>query len=155
MSGGAYDYCYQHAEDFARQLTEQGPSVNPRRAAFAELLKLTATAMHDIEWVDSGDYSEGQEFEAIDKVFSFLKKEEIAHLEEPDWYSDPMDMEKIEELNSEDIEDIIRLSDTDHFMVEGWKSTGKRWVVLLDNNELAFFESEQDALKALEEAKTP
>lgn len=37
----------------------------PNRVAFAKHLKLVATALHDIEWVDSGDYSPGEEDESI------------------------------------------------------------------------------------------
>ena len=37
----------------------------PERQAFAKHLKLVAKALHDIEWVDSGDYGRGDENEAI------------------------------------------------------------------------------------------
>ena len=35
------------------------------RKAFAAHLRKVAKALHDIEWVDSGDYSQGMESEAI------------------------------------------------------------------------------------------
>ena len=38
---------------------------SPERRAFASHLKLVAKALHDIEWVDSGDYAQGAENEAI------------------------------------------------------------------------------------------
>jgi hypothetical protein len=62
MSGGGYDYLYQRVEDMAYMLARD-PQMG--RRAFAEHLKLVAKAMHDIEWVDSGDYSEGDEMPAI------------------------------------------------------------------------------------------
>lgn len=37
----------------------------PERRAFAQHLKLVAKALHDIEWVDSGDYGPGDENAAI------------------------------------------------------------------------------------------
>jgi hypothetical protein len=46
---------------------------DPMRASFKQLLKLIACAMHDIEWVDSGDYAQGDEHSAIRIVFSFLE----------------------------------------------------------------------------------
>ncbi len=71
MSGGSYDYICYKIEDFAYEIRDQNS--NPKRAAFAQLLLLCAEAAHDIEWVDSADYGEGDENEAIDKVFSFLE----------------------------------------------------------------------------------
>lgn len=37
----------------------------PERRAFAKHLKLVAKALHDIEWVESGDYGPGDDAEAI------------------------------------------------------------------------------------------
>ncbi len=37
----------------------------PERRAFAKHLKLVAKALHDIEWVDSGDYGPGDDADAI------------------------------------------------------------------------------------------
>lgn len=72
MSGGAYNYiCYKLSE-----IELEHTDTNPRRAAFAKLLKLVGEAMHDIEWVDSCDYGPGDENEAIDKVFKFLSTDE-------------------------------------------------------------------------------
>jgi hypothetical protein len=60
MSGGSMNYLYSkllHCADFL---------VNtPEREAFANHLKLVAQALHDIEWVDSGDYGPGDENAAI------------------------------------------------------------------------------------------
>lgn len=70
MSGGSYDYAYGRVEDMADSLALKN---NPRRESFKKLLKLVSQAMHDIEWVDSCDYSPGNENEAIDACFAFLK----------------------------------------------------------------------------------
>ena len=60
MSGGSMNYLYSKLEYEAsfREYT-------PERRAFAKHLKLVAKALHDIEWVDSGDYGPGDEIEAI------------------------------------------------------------------------------------------
>lgn len=73
MSGGSYDYAFGKLEDFASSLrhTEK----DPRRVVFKELLCLVVLAMRDIEWVDSGDYSPGEENDSIDAVMAFLKSD--------------------------------------------------------------------------------
>ena len=69
MSGGSYDYIgYKINEIEIRNIHD-----DPRRMAFQKLLKLVGIAMHDIEWVDSSDYGPGDEYEAIDACFAFLK----------------------------------------------------------------------------------
>lgn len=60
MSGGSMDYLYARLEYDANFLEDA-----PERRAFAQHLKLVAKALHDIEWVDSGDYSPGDDSEAI------------------------------------------------------------------------------------------
>lgn len=59
MSGGSMENLYQRVLDaeFLQDTVE--------RKAFAKHLKLISKALHDIEWVDSGDYGEGEENEAI------------------------------------------------------------------------------------------
>jgi len=64
MSGGAYDYVCHKIDDITIKHADS------RRILFQALLKLVAKAMHDIEWVDSGDYSDGDEYEAIDACFA-------------------------------------------------------------------------------------
>ncbi len=59
MSGGSMNYLYSQLE-YARFSTE-----TPERRAFAKHLALVAKALHDIEWVDSGDYGPGDEIDAI------------------------------------------------------------------------------------------
>ena len=59
MSGGSMEYlCYKVEEATFRLDTNE-------RKAFAKHLKLVAKALHDIEWVDSGDDSPGSESAAI------------------------------------------------------------------------------------------
>ena len=67
MSGGAYDYSYYHVLNIARDIETKN---NTRRKAFKKLLFLVGKALHDIEWVDSGDYGDGDEYKAIDACFS-------------------------------------------------------------------------------------
>lgn len=62
MSGGSWDYCYQNVNEVADRLCI---SPNPLRRAFGRHVALVAKALHDIEWVDSCDYSEGDEVDAI------------------------------------------------------------------------------------------
>lgn len=59
MSGGSMNYIYQRVGEieFSAETAE--------RRAFLDHLRLVATALHDIEWVDSGDYGPGDESEAI------------------------------------------------------------------------------------------
>lgn len=62
MSGGSMEYLYQKLDDvYVAETT-------PLRKAFVAHLKLVAKALHDVEWVDSCDYSPGQEEEAIRRV---------------------------------------------------------------------------------------
>jgi hypothetical protein len=62
MSGGSYDYLCYKMGDAAESLCNDK---NPLRRAFGKKLQLFATAMHDIEWVDSDDYGPGEEAKAI------------------------------------------------------------------------------------------
>lgn len=66
MSGGSYDYAYYKVQDMAQSLANK--TQTPLRRAFAKHLKLVAEAMHDIEWVDSGDCGPGDEEQAIRAV---------------------------------------------------------------------------------------
>lgn len=61
MSGGSYDYAFRHIDDMAEQLR----TTTPLRKAFRTLLVKVAKACHEIEWVDSGDCSPGDENTAI------------------------------------------------------------------------------------------
>lgn len=68
MSGGSYDYLYIKIENVAESLRYLNQ--NKFRSAFQKILYLLADAMHDIEWVDSGDMSPGDENEAIEKLLA-------------------------------------------------------------------------------------
>ena len=59
MSGGSMNYLYAKLDD------AEFSQNTPERKAFATHLKLVVNALHDIEWVDSGDYGEGRENKAI------------------------------------------------------------------------------------------
>ena len=63
MSGGHYNYFYSKLHEFASW--QSGQKSCPYRDAFRDLLTKCATAAHAIEWVDSCDYSEGDEIEPI------------------------------------------------------------------------------------------
>jgi hypothetical protein len=67
MSGGSYDYACYKVGDFADSL-ERNAQGNPLRIAFVAHVRLVAKAMHDIEWVDSGDYGTGDDEAAIRAV---------------------------------------------------------------------------------------
>ena len=60
MSGGSMNYIYSKLEYEATFTAD-----TPERRAFAKHLKLVVKALHDIEWVDSGDYGPGDETAAI------------------------------------------------------------------------------------------
>lgn len=64
MSGGSWDYFYYKLEEVAEKLSWQD---NPLRKAMGKKLKEAAAALHDIEWVDSSDYGEGDDVKAIKK----------------------------------------------------------------------------------------
>lgn len=54
------DYLYSKLECDANFRAD-----TPERKAFAKHLQLVAEALHDIEWVDSGDYGPGDDTAAI------------------------------------------------------------------------------------------
>ena len=60
MSGGSMNYLYSKLEYDGTFDTN-----TPERRAFKAHLVLVAKALHDIEWVDSGDYGPGDENKAI------------------------------------------------------------------------------------------
>ena len=77
MSGGHYDYRYHWLRDLADDIEcslredrehQCGGHNGPLREHLINLLRAVATACHDVEWVDSGDYAPGDENEAIVKV---------------------------------------------------------------------------------------
>lgn len=71
MSGGSWDYFSCQLNDVAYRLKNTQPETSEAalRRALGELLSRAAKALHKIEWVDSGDNSEGDEREAIKACF--------------------------------------------------------------------------------------
>lgn len=63
MSGGSLNYIYLNVEEASHSVKRQ--ATKPLHKAFARHLKLVAEALHDLEWVQSGDYGEGDEDKAI------------------------------------------------------------------------------------------
>jgi hypothetical protein len=61
VSGGSLDYVYERVLAAADQID---PSTAERRA-FITHLRLVGKALHDIEWVQSGDYGAGDETKPI------------------------------------------------------------------------------------------
>lgn len=66
MSGGSYDYSCFRVNDMAQDTRIKFGS--PLRRAFGKHLELVSEAMRMVEWVDSSDYSPGDENEAIKRV---------------------------------------------------------------------------------------
>lgn len=62
MSGGSWDYVYSRIDDIADRLTSDA---NPLRRAMVPSVRALAKAMRAIEWVDSGDYGDGDDEELI------------------------------------------------------------------------------------------
>ena len=65
MSGGSWNYLYQRVQEAADLLLE---SSNRQRQRLGRSLARHATALHDIEWVDSCDMEPGDEVEAIQQA---------------------------------------------------------------------------------------
>ncbi len=65
MSGGSWDYVHSVFQRTADNLSTSKISL---RRALGKRIELIAKAMHDIEWVDSSDYSDGDDEEAIKKA---------------------------------------------------------------------------------------
>jgi hypothetical protein len=61
MSGGSYNYFCYKVEEF----TDSLKCHTPLREAFRVHMQLISDACHAIEWVDSCDYGEGDEEDAI------------------------------------------------------------------------------------------
>ena len=80
MSGGSMDYLTYKVDEVADQLMDKNRT--PLQRAFGEHLRKVAKALHDVEWVWSGDYDNGDDEEAIravlgdtmpDKVMAVLR----------------------------------------------------------------------------------
>ncbi len=100
MSGGSYDYLCYKMEDAARRLMKKHQP-NYRRA-FGEMMLNCSKAMHDVEWVDSCDSSEGDDEEAI--MQCLLKQDVLQYtLEEAKRISKELDI-IIKEIDNESIQ---------------------------------------------------
>ena len=66
MSGGRLNYAYDKISQAAEDLRFQAGT--PLQRAMVRHLDLVSKAMHDIEWVLSGDYGEGDDEAAIRAV---------------------------------------------------------------------------------------
>lgn len=71
MSGGSWDYISFKVDEIAERLCRSRPDTSCyllRRALGKQLLQV-GKALHDIEWVDSCDNSDGDEREALEACF--------------------------------------------------------------------------------------
>jgi hypothetical protein len=68
MSGGSLGYLYTRVEDAAEEV--RGRARTALQRAFAEHLHKVAKALHDVEWLYSGDYGEGDEVAALEAVIT-------------------------------------------------------------------------------------
>lgn len=67
MSGGSMEYLYSRVESVARHCIS---SDLPERRAFGRHLAKVAKALHAIEWVDSGDWGQPRDADAIRAVIT-------------------------------------------------------------------------------------
>lgn len=68
MSGGALNYISLKVKDAAFEIKQR--NISTLHNAFTEHLLKVAEALHDIEWVLSGDMSEGDDIKVIEAVIS-------------------------------------------------------------------------------------
>ena len=68
MSGGSLDYVFYKLDDAVDSIEKR--ATTPLHKAFAAHLRDVSKALHDLEWVYSCDYSDGDEVEAIRKVIN-------------------------------------------------------------------------------------
>lgn len=64
MSGGSLEYVYCKVHNAVTDITAQAKT--PLHRAFATHLVKVADALHDLEWVLSGDYGPGDEVASIE-----------------------------------------------------------------------------------------
>ena len=75
MSGGSMDYLTYKVDEAADQLMNKNNT--PLQRAFGAHLKKVAKALHDVEWVWSGDYGTGDDDEAIKPVLGDATSERV------------------------------------------------------------------------------
>lgn len=66
MSGGSLGYIYHKIESVIEDIAGD----TPLRRAFRSHLCLISKALHDIEWVQSGDYGPGDDAKAMEACLS-------------------------------------------------------------------------------------
>lgn len=66
MSGGALDYASYNLDKIAQSILREGKT--PQHKALAVHIMKVSKAVHDLEWMLSGDTSPGSETEAIEAV---------------------------------------------------------------------------------------
>lgn len=79
MSGGSWDYIYYKFDEVAERLVSDGRA---ERRALGRLMLKIGKAMHDIEWVDSGDKGAGDEVAAIRDALGGTQAAALAELQE-------------------------------------------------------------------------
>ena len=75
MSGGSWNYIYCQIEEIASSIYYQQNLPTDLSDLLYQKVNLLSIAMHDIEWVDSCDYSSGKEAAAV-KDFLGIELEE-------------------------------------------------------------------------------
>lgn len=66
MSGGSLDYAQYKLDDIAEMVAVR--SRTPLHKAFVKHLRLVGEALHEFEWMASGDTGPGDEVTAIEKI---------------------------------------------------------------------------------------
>jgi len=79
MSGGSLDYICYKLDDVID--TVEGRAKTALQKAFTAHLRDVSKALHDLEWVFSGDYSDGDEVEALKKVVNKQMELEVATID--------------------------------------------------------------------------
>ena len=85
MSGGSLDYVCYKLDDAIEVIERRATTVLQK--AFAAHLKDVSKALHDLEWVFSGDYGDGDDVEALRDVL----QKEVLRLKYPD--ADPFELD--------------------------------------------------------------
>jgi hypothetical protein len=68
MSGGSLDYAHQRLDDIIAAVERRAKT--PLHRAFAKHLDKVSKALHDLEWIYSDNYGDGDEVAAIKACIS-------------------------------------------------------------------------------------
>ncbi len=66
MSGGSWDYFYRDVAEISERLSDENCVY---RKSLGNKMKLISEALKAVEWVDSGDWGQGDDIELIKKCF--------------------------------------------------------------------------------------